>query len=362
MPRADSTIRVNIIGDAKSLTKAADTAEGSVKGMNKQLLKVGGIVAGAFATREIIDFGQTALAEADRVGDAFDRIEAQLGPELAAGLRDRADDFHALGSSEGDMLELEARLIDIGTAAGIAADKLAPLAEDAAEVASAMALATDVPADEWIAKIGKAAASGDQRALRDLGINLDDAAVAARALQDSGKDLPEQLTEGELAAARQAIIIETLTARYGDVTTAGGDLESKQADIQAKFETLTGKIGEGLEGPLSDLLTWILQGIEGWEMFAGWLDKNADKVAELGTPLGVVADWLGKIVGLLQEINKIGLPSWLGTGSGGTVTFGGGAGPRGPGISTTTVNVQGGSPEAIEQAVRKAIYTINRHG
>ena len=45
------------------------------------------------------------------------------GPRCTA-LVEAADGFTELGLSEGDMLDLEARIIDIGTAAGITDDEL----------------------------------------------------------------------------------------------------------------------------------------------------------------------------------------------------------------------------------------------
>ena len=360
MARADSTIRVNIIGDAKSLSKAADTAEGSVKGMNSQLVKVGGIVAGAFATREIIDFGQSALDEADRVADATGRLEKQLG-DLSGPLIDAADKFSDLGQSEGDMLDLEARVADIGTAAGIADDKLAPFAQSAAELAAKMALATDTEADVWIEKIGKAAGKGDARALRDLGIFLDDAAVNARALADTGKPTVDALTDQDKAAATSAIVLEKLAEMYGTVGEGAGDFEQKQAELQAKMETLTGKIGEHLEGPLNDLLDFNLTGIEGWELFAEAVAENEQQIRELLTPLARAIDLLGAFVDLINTINSIDIGA----------AFEGFLGPQGgrnTGLnirspdSKVTINVQGGSPEVVEQAVRDAVNRTGRRG
>jgi hypothetical protein len=137
--RADSTVRVNIIGDAKSLSRATDTAEGSIKGLNKTALKLGAGIAVGFAVNEVVDFGATAVKEADRVDDAIANLEGSLG-DLSAPLIDAADDFSDLGQSKGDMLELEKRLVDIGKAAGISNQDLAPLAQDASKVAAAMAL------------------------------------------------------------------------------------------------------------------------------------------------------------------------------------------------------------------------------
>jgi uncharacterized phage infection (PIP) family protein YhgE len=356
---ADSTIRVNIIGDAKSLTKAADKAEGAFGGMGKTALKAGAVIGGAFAVDAIVDFGAAALGEADRVADATGRIEDQLG-DLAPALTEAADGFTKLGLSEGDMLDLEARIIDIGTAIGLTDIQLAAFADDAASTAGALALITDTDADTWIDLIGKAA-GGATKPLKELGISLTDAEVNARAAAMTGKDLNATFTEGELAAARMELILEKLAPRIEEVKTGEADLEQQQAELQAKWETLTGKIGEAIEGPLNDLLGWIIAGIAGWEMFAHWLGENEQALRDMLGPLARVADAIGTVIGLFQELNKI-TPRGIGPGAG---THGPFNNPSFPGLNTpqssgpVTVNVQGGSPEAIEQAVQNAIHYYN---
>jgi hypothetical protein len=356
---ANSTIRVTIIGDAKSLSKAADTAEGSVKGMNSQLLKVGGIVAGAFVTREIVDFGQAAVEEADRVSDAAGRIESQLG-SLSGPLVDAADGFSKLGASEGDMLTLEAKIIDVGTALQISDDHLATFADDAASTASALALITDTDADTWMEQIGKAA-GGSEKALRALGISVTDAEVVTRALADTGKDNAESLTEGELAAARLDLVLEKLNPRIAETVTGTGDLEQKQAELAAKVETLQGKIGEKLTPALEGMLDFVLRGIEGWELFGLAVEQNEKAIRELLSPLARAIDLLGTFINLIQELNKLNPVEIIGGFTAPSRTpgaFGGGVNGGNP----TTINVQGGSPEVIEQAVRDAVNILNRHG
>ena len=367
MARADSTIRVNIIGDAKSLQKAADKSGAAVGGMGKTIAKAGILIGGAFAVDQLVEFGNTAVKEGDRVADAIGRIEGQLGPDLARVLEDRADDFAALGASKGDMLELEARIIDIGTAAGIAGSDLGPFAEDAAEVAHAMALATDIPADEWINKIGKAAASGDARSLRDLGVNLSGAAVNAQALADTGKSSADALTEQEKAAARAHLIIGNLSDRYGDVNTVTGDLEQKQSELNAKFETLAGEIGPAVEDVLEGILDFVLKGVDGWQLFAEWVGNSQDELKEFAGPAARAADLINAIADafwtLIDAIQSIpDLPGWFGD----QLSIGGGAPRRRGGTiernGTVNVTVQGGSPEAIERAVRDAVRTTARRG
>jgi hypothetical protein len=352
--RADSTIRVNIIGDARGLRTATGRAETQLTGVGNTAKKVGGAIAAAFAVDAVLDFTQTALAEADRLGDATARLEEQLG-DLADPLIANAGHFATLGQSAQDMLELEARIADIGTAAGIADDELAPFAQDAAETAAALSLLGDQDAATIIDAIGKAA-GGSERPLKELGINLTDAEVEARALADTGKDTADALTDGELSAARMALILEKLEPRVRTVTDAEADLEGRQATLQAKFETLTGKIGDAVDGPLNDLLGWILTGIGGLELLAGAFD---DVDSALDDMTGAAGDAVDAIRDLLQLISKVpfvpggGLIGTLGTGA----PNGGGGGGRGAqgSFAPVTVNVQGGSPEVVEQAVRDAI-------
>jgi hypothetical protein len=357
--RADSTIRVNIVGDARALQGALRTSDKAVGGFGKTAAIAGGAIASAFAVDAVVDFGQSALAEFDRVGDATTRLEEQLG-DLSRPLIDAADEFAHLGQSKQDILELEARLADMGTAAGIADEKLAPMAQSASVTAAALALLGDADADTIIEAIGKAA-GGSDRPLKDLGISLTDAEVEARALADTGKDTASSLTESELAAARLALILEKLAPRVQAVTDGEADLEARQSTLQAKFETLTGKIGEHLEGPLNDFLTWVLSGIEGLENLDKALEIIGDQFGAALRPIGLVNDALQTFVGLIND-------AWTGWGLlegilgapvvGRSPGKGGALQPN----SNVNVTVQGGSPEEVQSAVLKAITTLGNHG
>jgi hypothetical protein len=366
MAGADSTIRVNIVGDAKSFTKATSKAEGSAKGMQKTFVKAGALIAGAFAVDAVVDFGREALNQADRVADATGQLEAQLG-KLADPLIANAGNFTKLGQSSGDMLELEKRLADIGTAAGISDEQLAPLAESSAEMAAAMALIDTEGRDAnyWVEQIGKAGA-GAKKPLQELGVNVGEAAVNARALADTGKDTVDALTEDEKAAARLALILEGLRDRTKEVTDGSGDLEQKQAELQAKTEELSGMIGGVLEPALISLVDWIISGIEGWALFHAWLGQNEQALREMLTPIARVADALAGLIDQFAFLGDLSAdvlggpvasefgPGRLFSESGGDV--------RRSGPSTTNVYVQGGSPETIERAVRDAVKTTARRG
>lgn len=358
MARADSTVRVNVLGDARSLQRAAGDSEKAVGGIGKAAKVAGGIIAGAFAADALLDFAQTALGEADRIGDATARLEAQLG-DLSGPLIEAAGNMEKLGQSRQDVLELEARFTDLATAAELTDKQIAAGAASASEAAAALALLGLGGGDAAtvLDLIGKAV-GGSAKPLKELGISLSDTEVEARALADTGKDSAEALTDNELAAARLALIMEKLQPRIAAVTQGSGDLEQRQAELQARWETLTGKIGQGLEGPLTDLLEWILHGIDGWEAMSGAIrDVNQD-LDRIEGQAGDVVRVLRELLRLISQVPFVpgaGLLGQFGTPGGNRPANN----PPHPGV---TVQVQGGSPEVIEQAVRNAIVHATGHG
>lgn len=354
MARADSTVRVNVVGDARSLQKAAKDSDKAAGKIGSAWKPVAGIIAGAFAIDAVTGFAQSALAETDRVGDATLRLKDQLG-DLSGAVIAVSEDFQDLGLSEGDALELSARLADIGEAAGIADSKLAPMVDDVLKAAGALSLITDMDAATVVDLIGKAAGGAD-KPLKELGVSLSDAEVEARALRDTGKGTAGELTEGELAAARLQIILEKLAPRITEVTGAEADLETRQATLNAKFETFTGNVGEALEGPLTDLLTWLIDMGEAADDGAAALRGVDGVMDDLTGSVGEAADGVRDLLGLLRNLTQF-LPFSGGlqfSGALGTSATGGGG--------NVTVQVQGGSPEVIERAVRDAVRHAGNSG
>src|SRR5688572_23605493 len=204
MARSSSVINVSIIGDARKLVGAVSDADKATGGLIKKAAVVG---AASVGIKKGFDIIGDAMGELDRRGDAIARLSDQLGGPLAKNLETTADDFTKMGASTTDILELEAIYADLATSAGVAAPDIAASAESMAAAASAAALVHDADPSTIIEAIGKAV-GGQTRGLKDYGIDLTEAAVQQRAMQDTGKDLPGQLTDTELAAARTALILE----------------------------------------------------------------------------------------------------------------------------------------------------------
>ena len=283
MVRASSVISVSIIGDAKKLTGALSSADQATGGLLKSAGKV--LLAGK-VINEGFDFVQDALGESDRLGDAMARLSTQLSPDTAKTLERTADNFSRIGASTQDMLELEAIFTDFGTAAGIADPTIAGMAESVAATAQALTQTDDQGRDaSAMLDLLDKAAGGSAKAAKELGVSL---------------------TEGLSPADQMRSILAQLEPKLVDATTGTQDLASKQDELGAKFETVMGKIGQGLEGPLTGILQFIddeidaIPGaIDGWEMLGAAVEGFGRTAL---APLGNVRDALEGLGDLIGDV------------------------------------------------------------
>lgn len=296
----DSQIVVKIIGDAKSLTGALKTADGSI-GRTAKNLVVGG--AALVGIHEAFQFLGDSNQEADRLADATQRLNIQLG-DLAGPLESTASSFRDLGLSSQDVLELEAAFADVATTTEIADTQIASLADNVAATAAAVSLLGDQDPATVVDLIGKAA-GGSEKAMKALGVSLTDAEVAARAMSDTGKTNAKSLTDQELATARLELILDQLKPKLDAATTGTADLELNQRRLDAAAEELQAKLGGPLSDSLADVLGFINDEVDaipgavaGWQML-GKAIEDFGRTA-LG-PLGNVRDVLEGIVNLLGQ-------------------------------------------------------------
>jgi len=315
MVRGLSEISVRITGDASGLNSALGSAD---KGVGISLGKIGAGLAAVGAVKAGFDFAGQSLDEFDRLGDATARLQYQLGP-LADQVESTSTNFLDLGASKQDILELAANFADLGTGADLSDAAIASNATNVAALATATSLLGDQSPDEVVDLIGKAA-KGSVRPLQDLGVTLDDGAVKARAMADSGKSNASELTKSELAGARLALIMEQLSPKLDDATSSSGDLEQKQSALQARVETLQAQLGEKLSPALETVLGFIIDeidaipgAIEGFRLLGEGIVNFAEDA--LG-PVARLFDVLGNIAGIVGGVVG-GVGDLLGGGGGG---------------------------------------------
>ena len=288
--RARSVIEVAILADVKNLDKtltAVDTKIGTIG-------KVGAGVVGGFVALGVIDKGfefvAGALDKADAFSDAFADLAGTITPQFADDLKDVAFDFTNIGLSADEVGVLAAHFANLATAAGVTAPAIATMTPDLLKVAAAIAATTGKTVDEVVDAIGKAAA-GNERPIRDLGIDLD--AIA------------EGLSPDE--TLRQ--ILDDLITKFPELTSQTQGVADKQDVLNAKWDNFSTKVGQALEGPLAGVLDFFTTMIDRDIPHSITDLQNLGKAFEdFGrialAPLGNVRDALGGIGDAINNLNK----------------------------------------------------------
>ncbi len=296
---AKTVISVAIIGDAKKLIGALGKADAATGGL---LSSAGKILVAGKVVQEGFQFIGDSLHEADRLGDALQRLNVQVGPEFAKRIDDAATAFINLGLSRQDVDELAASFADIGTAIGLTDNQIANFAVTAAGTAQALQLLGKGDAATLLDQIAKAA-GGSEKAAKALGVTL-----------LANVDANTQLSN----------ILFQLNPQLVAATTGTGDLEQHQTALQARVETLQASLGEKLAPALADVLQFINDEIDaiphaiaGFEMLGAAIEGFGRNV--LG-PLGNVRDVLADIVGLFTNARTQSTGQIGGSRIGGTIS------------------------------------------
>lgn len=289
MARGDSTIKVNIIGDAKGLASATTAADKSIAGIGKRAaIGVGGVIAGLAVADKALEFFQGSLDAADRAGDATARLNLQLGEIDASKLTTASRAFTDIGVSGPDFLEIAAGFTDIAKATtDLDSTAIADMAPNVAALAGALGRLRDQDPAELGTKIATfiSGARGAAAAAKELGVPFDSALTPAQ---------------------RYAQLMERLPGLLAAVTGENAGLDDKQAALNAKFENFQADIGPGVEIVLSGILDFlghiaddIPRTIKGFEDMGG-------AVIDFGRtalgPLGNVRDALEGLIGLTGDI------------------------------------------------------------
>ena len=182
---------------------------------------------------------------------------------------DAADGFTKLGLSEGDMLELEARIIDIGTALGIADEELGTAGTGRRGDSGGAGTDHRQRCRYWIEQIGKAA-GGSEKALRD-----------ARYLPGSSRGRrcmrwPIRQDHGGRADGRRARSGPAARHPGGARAAYQGGIDGEPGTSSRRRRSCKRQDGEryrrrsarSSSRSLTDCSDFILRGIEGWELFA----------------------------------------------------------------------------------------------
>lgn len=281
------TLPIIFKSDDSGLKKAAS----DLNGFGKTVGKIGGLIAGAFAIRGIVNFGQEAIAAAEGVATANARIEQIAKSTALFGSATQEVTNRMIEFAEANELRIAT---DAEVIKGVQGQLLSfkALGAGADEAGGAFDRATIAAFDMAAAGFG----SAESNAIA-LGKALEDPIRGLTALRRSGTTFTEQQQEqiktlvesGDLLGAQNLILTE-IEAQYGGVAAA-------TANASEKFEILKGNLTEAVGLPLLNIFNNLIEDLI--PVFEEIIVAVGDAMVDLGPVLTEIA---GMIPGLVQAL------------------------------------------------------------
>jgi len=289
-----ATLKVEILGDAKSAVRAADQTGRAYSRLEGDLGKTEGR-----ARRARSSFAGAAGGMAAMAGPAAAAGAAVVGAgaglvKLAGFASDSAEALSAaqqvygkgfaqiesasksaattVGLSQTEYLDAAKTLGVFGMSAGKSGTDLAGFSQEMVKTAADLASFhnTDVPTA--IAAIGSGL-RGEAEPLRQFGILLDDASLRQQALSMGLiKTTKTALTPQQKVLASQQLILKQVGAANGDFARTSSGAANQQRILTAQIKDQAAKLGQGLLPAGTRVLTW--------------LNSTIPKVVSLGSSFG----------------------------------------------------------------------------
>jgi len=194
--------------------KETEQSSSTLKTAMGGLTKAAGAVGLAFGARELLQFGQDAIAAASDYNEAMNAVEVSTGTA--------SDEIIAFSKTAVDEIGLSERaVLDAAVAFSGFADKIGSEDQVAATFEEYITAATDfgsvmnLTTEDALAKF-QSALSGESEPLRRFGIDMSAAAVSAFALRTGLVEVGETMSEDEKVQARYGLLMEETSKFAGD--------------------------------------------------------------------------------------------------------------------------------------------------
>jgi len=240
-------IKIKINGDASNLKKEVGKAKGMLGGLGGSAGKLAGVMATAFAAREIGQFVGSLYTSGQELEQW--RVKAETVFEDHLGVVSEWADANneAFGMTDEALLNVAASTADLLKPMGFTAEAAVGMAQEVVGLSGALSNwtgGTKSAAD--VADILNKAVLGEREGLKTLGISILQAEVDTRALTLAKADGRDEITQMDKALATQALIMEKSTDAQAAWADGGEDAALRQNSLKVTMMELKETIASNL--------------------------------------------------------------------------------------------------------------------
>ena len=289
------TLKIEILGDAKGLSKAFGEAERKAGGFGATIGKGAGIAALGIASVGVAAVGAAAIF-GPRILEMGGQLEA-LGVKSKTVFEDSVADVESWAEKNAKAMGLTNEQL-VGAAAGFG-DLIKPMGFTAAEAAKMSTEALDLSGalSAWtggtrsaaeVSEILAKAMLGERDGLKELGISISEADVQARLLKNGQDGLTGAALEQAKALATQQLIMEkSADAQEAwnngsmDGIKAQNEMKASMASLQQGLVQALYPAMQAIVPVITEVATWLGENLPvAMDAVKKWTDENWPKIRD----------------------------------------------------------------------------------
>jgi hypothetical protein len=228
------------------------------KNVGAQMQKTGAAMSVAI-TAPFVLFAKDAIEGASSTEESLNKVRVVFGEtagEIEAFAKNAAKN---LGMSNQSALEAAGTFGNLFDALGLGGPQATKMSKSILTLAADLASFNNIDPTEALEKL-RSGLVGEAEPLRALGVNLNEAAVKAKAMQLGLGAAGRELTDAEKVTARYALIVDQTKNAQGDFARTADGLANSQRTAKAEAADLSAKMGKSLL-PLMEEGTKLVRGL-----------------------------------------------------------------------------------------------------
>lgn len=252
--------------DDKDFNKGMEGAVNQGKEASNSFKTIGGKIAKvmgeAFAVKKMVDFGKKSVMLASNLQEVQNIVDTAFGkdaPRIDKWAKDAAEAF---GLSELQAKKFSGTMGAMLRSSGLTGEKVYELSTNMTGLAADFASFYNIDHETAFMKI-RSGISGETEPLKELGINMSVANLQAYALAKGIEKPYAKMSQSEQTLLRYNYLMSVSSDAQGDFARTSDSFANQLRILKMKLESAGGALGEKLLPPLTKLLTWITENLDG---------------------------------------------------------------------------------------------------
>ena len=383
---ADGKVTISTALDNSGLKKGIDQISGQMGGLKSVLGKISGLIAAAFAVREVARFGAACIELGSDVAEVQNVVDVSFG-----GMAYKMEEFAATAITSFGMSTLAAKktgstYMAMARGMGVAEDAASDMAIALTGLSGDVASFFNLDQEQAAYKL-RSIFTGETEALKDLGVVMTQANLQQYAMTHGMNSNLQAMSQAEKVALQYSFVVDSLKLAAGDFARTQGSWANQTRILAMQWQEFMSVIGQALTTvllPVVKMLNTIVAALINMantfnsvisSLFGGkntqiksagaMADANAGIAASAADAadneqaLADAAAAAGKAAKNatlgIDELNVVQQDTSTGGGSGSTGGTGGGGGSTGGALDTAVTEETGALEENLQRFVDKVL-------